>query len=64
MHPTTASYLAKSHARDLEVQAAKDRLAKSVRAARAEERQGAGWGLRLRRAIPLVHHKASGATTA
>jgi hypothetical protein len=64
MHPTTAMHLAKARAHDLEAEADRVRLAKSVRPLQPDEEHAAHWGLRLRRVIPLLHGKAAGAATA
>ncbi len=64
MHPTTAMYLAKAHRHDLEAEADKGRLAKSVRPQQPDDEHAANWGLRLRRVIPLFHGRAAGSATA
>lgn len=64
MHPTTATYLASSHTRDLDAEVAHDGLAKSARLRPADVERAPNWGLRLRRVIPLLRGKAAGAATA
>jgi len=64
MHPTTATYLAKARAGELEAEAAKARLAKSVRRQQPEDEHTPHWGLRLRRLVPAFRGKAAGAATA
>ncbi len=64
MHPTTAMILAKSHAHDLEAEAARARLVKSVRQQAPDDDRAPNWGLRIRRVFPAFHGKAAGAATA
>jgi hypothetical protein len=64
MDPTTAMYLAKAHARDLEAEAAQARLVKSIREQAANDGRRPNWSIRLRRVIPLLRGKAAGAATA
>lgn len=64
MHPTTAQYLANAHRQDLELEAAKVRLAKSVHQHDSDDRRPSRWGIQLPHLVHLRRGPATGAATA
>lgn len=64
MHATTAQYLASAHRQDLELEAAKVRLAKQVRQHDSDELRPSRWGIHLPHVLHLGRRPAAGAATA